>query len=196
MEYPPADKGEHGEVVSREPFKATRNTSGRITTTYASDISFERRWTDGFIDYACQTCGKAFLTPKGVGSHSQHHPQHPQPAWKRSDHLERQAAKPVSLEWEEPPMEAEAVDEWREDPVTAKHVEVAAPAATMPILTNATDSFILGQIAALIAPDLIARIDVLEAENQQLKTRLEEVEGEFDALIELAASRRRKPDGG
>ena len=63
-----------------------------------------------------------------------------------------------------------------------------------PVLTNATDSFILGQIAALVAPGLVAKVDALEAENQQLRARLDEVEGEFDAFLELAASRRKRED--
>ena len=227
--FTPADGGEHGEVMEREPFQATRNTSGKITTTYTSDTSYERRWADGYIDYECVVCGMAKASPKGVGSHSQVHLKKGEDgarkyvekrAWQRSEtmHTVHMPTDPDEMVWVDalpgedsaltdaavaaaiPPAPPDPHD--RPDPRAAERQEVdetdwsEVELAKEPEFTNVTDSFILGQITALVAPALVHKIQMLEGENQFLKDRLEEVEGEFDAFLELAASRRKRPDGG
>jgi len=162
-----AAEGEHGELVSREPFMAKRQGSAgsKYEKHYESSTSFERKWSDGYVDYECQTCGKAYTTPKGVGGHSQVHDQNrAQPAWKRA-------------------------------PLTkTKRV----PKEVAPVIEPTTYAELVTKIMDLVLPEAQARHDVeikaLQEENQQLRERLAEIEGEFDAFIELASSRRKRAD--
>jgi hypothetical protein len=183
MTYIAADKAQHGRVVSRLPYRAVRNHSGQVRTTYESDTSFERRWSeDDYVDYECQECGSAFSTPKGVGSHSQNHLQHPKPAWRRqSATIVKEYVEPeteAALEWEEPPAD---------EPPLQEGMRVFEP-----VPPDAGAGTILQGVIALVAPELIAEIRALKEENQQLREQLAEVEGEFDAFVELAANRRKK----
>ena len=203
---PAADKGHHGELLSRQPYMAHHNKFKGRVRTYQSDTSYERVWADGYKDYECMICGKAVPTPRGAGGHIQiHGRKNALPPVKRAtktgfdDAWQVREVKPKPAPEPEPEPSSQLEAPEPEPEVVFPTPPVTDPAwgaefGAEPVLTNATDSFILGQIAALVAPGLVAKVDALEVENQQLRARLDEVEGEFDAFLELAASRRKRED--
>lgn len=193
-----ADGGEHGEVVSREPYQAVKASSNTTTVRYVSDTSYQRTWTDGYVDYECMKCAKAFTTSKGAGAHSQIHGAAPGlKPWQRTEQIKvPREPKPV-LMWEEPPAEEEPIVTKTGKVLTDEDIQALADEAERgyPVIVDTTAARLLATITALVAPDLVAKVEFLEAENLRLRERLAEVEGEFDAFIDLATSRRKKPDG-
>lgn len=210
----PFDGKDHGKLVSREPFVAAFNRKRNSSSYYVSDTSYERHWEDGLVDYECMYCGEAFSTSKGVGSHRQRHIQAGEieatetRPWKRSTGImhgpprtppghrrtsEEKAAEVIpsvlDLTFEDPPPEDETVDVYLIE--EEENLELSEE-AIMPL--GYAD--IVGKIAELILPNQIkrweAQIAELRAENDALRDDLAHMEGDFEALIDLMESRRKK----
>jgi len=193
----PADGDDHGMLVDVVEFFPTRHTGKEVQLRYLSDSSYQRIWEDDFVDYVCIVCGQPKTTSKGMGPHRQAHfrkgdiergpspwerpkvaialpePQEPILEWETPEGLEEPAARAV--EEEEPPV--------RQDP--EPHISVPPD----------PEASVLAEIRALVMPDTMEYVAKLEKENQELRLRLAEVEGEFDAFIDMATSRRKRPDG-
>ena len=213
------DGGEHGVIVSRKPFEALQQSNEKFKNRYTSDSSFECVWTDGYTDYECQVCFKAYSTPKGVGSHRQEHykdgtlDRSGEPAWKRAlmrrdpsqPPKKRRSRKEVAaqvipsyhdLEFiEELPADGAIADEvthYVGDDCDPPHEKVLAEAADL--LTDQAD--ILGQIANLVLPGLIEerdywmqRAEKAEADFVQLMGQYTQVTSDWNALKELISGR-------
>ena len=93
-EQPPAT------LVSREPYKA--HLKG--TTTYESAASYERKWSDGHVDYECMVCAEAFTSPKALGGHRQMHIRNGEAESVWRDQV-RSATRGVDPDWEVTPRE-------------------------------------------------------------------------------------------
>jgi hypothetical protein len=188
----PVDGGEHGKMLSREPFMAHHhsNAKGHKGMAYQSDTSFERVWEDGFKDYECMICGQVYAAPRGVGSHRQIHtkrgeiPPPTEPAWKRSpihmidpDYVAKTRGRPKK-EKEEP-----------------KEVTLAVEVTGFIPFEGTDAETLLEQVIELVAPMMVTRhqqqMEELEARLQAADARVREVEGEFDALVDLLNNRRR-----
>jgi len=65
----PPEKEPLVSIVSEKPYQA----HGKEGATYTSGATIEKLWSDGSRSYACNVCGAAFSTPKGVGAHRQVH---------------------------------------------------------------------------------------------------------------------------
>ncbi len=191
----PADGQDHGMLLDERPYMAHHhsNASGRVKT-YQSDSSNERTWEDGFKDYTCQICGLSYKTPKGVGSHRQFHikegvlPKDQEPAWKRADvrgveegwtpttHRSDKGSTRAKVEPLEPPLTDE---EWK--PFAEATGIEDAPREQWPVIDR-DPLFVLGQITALVAPELVEKVDRLTGENMALRQQVEELTVERDKL--------------
>jgi hypothetical protein len=203
-----ADGGDHGEIVSREPFHAHYSGhTGYGAMTYQSEVSLERVWADGYRDYECTFCGKAFKTPRSVGGHRQVHTKAgeaeaigAQP-WKRPG-----AIKGRDTEWsmtKQARPTAETVEFVEELPPTKAELhEQEEPKPIEPVRTVALDHDpeykaldIVYQIIELVLPTVQDRantvIAALTEERDAALSRLAAVEGEFDALVEMLTSRKK-----
>jgi hypothetical protein len=194
---PAADDGKHGKVISVDDFLAVRQVHSGRADTYISDTSFVRTWEDGYVDYVCQECGKAYLTPKGVGSHSQVHSRRrdiKEPAWMRAKsagRIVRPEPEPAALEWVEPPGEDDRAERFEE----TKQWALTEHAETLHRLGEGAPD-VLGQIVALVTPELVAEIaelraknEILALENERLGAERDQLQKDWTALKDLIGGR-------
>ena len=211
---PPHDGRHHGRMVSCKPFIAHHTTSGSLSTTYVSDTSNERVWSDGYKDYECQFCGKVYGSPKGVGAHHQVHTRRGEvvrsgQAYERGRHTRAvdsewvQQRRPIpvveDLVFEEPPPDLSDRQSSEGMASTPGFGEIDLKPTGPPV--SRTD--VIGQIAALVAPQLIASrdmwkrmaqeheqtIDSLQAELGDKTAELEKLRADWDALKGLIDGR-------
>ena len=209
--FPPADGGDHGALIEIRPFMAQHQGRAEgFVDMYESDTSNERVWEDGYIDYECKVCGRAFKNPKAVGGHRQIHWRHgsgdiPRPeksAHERSETRTRGVPRQRSVH-RRSQAEIEADIEFVEDlpaepvPYEAPAVETAEPKSAVAAVTEAGDELspdaVLAVIRDLVLPHHTvvyeARITALEAENDRLQEALDKVEKDWNALRELISGR-------
>ena len=201
---PPFDGQEHGELISRESFHAHYSGTSKGTGyTYQSVTSFERIWEDGYKDYECQVCGKVYGSSRAVGSHRQVHTKAGEV--KRDERYMTAEYRARRYKRDGRASEVEFVDELPpQNPLDLPPMEVTPgefgealpPEITPEVAEDALT--LLDAIAKLMQPRLARKYEERQAEliierDEALK-RLAEVEGEFDALVEMLTSRK-KPNG-
>jgi hypothetical protein len=186
----PADHGDHGKLLEQRTHLAKsslhQNKDGSWSAkVYESNTSDERRWEDGYVDFVCKYCGKAYPTPRGVGSHKQVHIEEGiaeadsatavKAGWKmvRSDEL-WEGRRTIGIRRKKSEMVAEPVEEAPPDPVVADA------------------EFIVQAIKDLLFPEvekraveLMAVVDHLNLENEELRTKYDKVSGDLKALRDL-----------
>ena len=180
--------------ISREPTRAHYSGGGNSSSAgyvYESITSFHRVWEDGYEDYECQVCGMAKGSSRAVGSHRQVHVKAGEverdlryvTASYRAKRDARKAASKVEFVDELPP-EFDA-------PASTEHVE--AIISGEPETSDADE--IVAAIIRLVLPGLLsdqdAVINALTTERDEALKKLAEVEGEFDALVDLLNNRRK-----
>ena len=183
---PPFDGEEHGECISRKPFVAQYSGGGNSKSTgylYESVTSLERIWEDGYKDYECQVCGLAKGSPRAVGSHRQVHV--------KAGEVERD----LRYVTEKHRAKRDARDQARREEV--EFVDELPPdleEQEQQLVENA-DGLILDQIRDLVLPGVKSAADrviaALTTERDEALKKLAEVEGEFDALVDLLNNRRK-----
>jgi hypothetical protein len=198
----PADGQDHGKLLDERPFMAHHHasTSGRVKT-YQSDSSNERTWEDGFKDYTCRICGAAYKTPKGVGSHRQFHIrdgdiERQDPAWKRAEvRGTEEGWTPTTVRSDKGSTRTPKVGDLVMPPMTDEEWQPFAEATGIDFAEQPARN-ILGQITALVAPELVEKVDRLTGENMALRQRVEELSAEnsklhkdWQALQELIGGR-------
>lgn len=182
---PPFDGEEHGELVSREPYVAHYSGGGNSNSkgyTYESVTSLERIWEDGYIDYECVVCGMAKGSPRAVGSHRQVHVRAGEV--ERDERYMNAAYRARRDERAHAKKEVEFVDELPEERVEA--IVSGEPVAGDEVIAAMTRLLLPGLIS-----DHEAAITALTQERDEAIKRLAEVEGEFDALLDLLNSRKK-----
>lgn len=196
----PADDKPHGKLIDRHPFMARHQRSGNKSRQYVSDSSFERVWEDGYKDYECTVCGKAYTTPKGVGSHRQFHmqsgeiPRAKVAAYKRTGIIDYIIDDDVEFV-DELPSEQATVDggdrvpagTWGQPPEDLEPKFEDTPAEFQ------SYADIVTQIAELILPMHTKRwqnqVAVLQAEIDRLNEALDKIQKDWNALKELLSGR-------
>ena len=191
----PADGEEHGELVSRETTRAHYSGGGNSNSpgyTYESVTSFTRIWEDGYTDYECQVCGMAKASPRAVASHRQVHIKAGEverdmrfvPESTRGRRKNRAELRIEKMEF---------VDELPPDLEEQEQQLVEAIISGEPETSDADE--IVAAIIRLVLPGLLtdqdAVINALTVERDEALKRLAEVEGEFDALLDLLNSRKK-----
>lgn len=190
-----ADGGVHGEIVDQHPFLASVNTTKHTNRVYESVTSFERIWTDGYIDFACMFCGKAYSTPKGVGSHYQIHTKTGEAPSDNQGTRIKETSRPATdeeqtwikernrrLGWGRQESRAtavrKAVAEMEEAEPKAQSPGIAPEDAPAPM----SDADRIELILAILLPDATKQIESLLDENDDLTEALQAVKAERDKL--------------
>ena len=177
---PPFDGEEHGELVSREPYVAHYSGGGNSKSkgyTYESVTSLERIWEDGYIDYECVVCGMAKGSPRAVGSHRQVHVRAGEV--ERDERFMNATYRAKRDARDQAKKEVEFVDELPEGGVP-EHLDAGR-----------TLDRIVDLVLPILQRDYNDRIAELIIERDEAIKRLAEVEGEFDALVDLLNNRRK-----
>lgn len=195
----PADGGDHGKLLDVRPFMAHHHASksGRVQT-YQSDTSNERTWEDGFKDYTCMVCGRAYKTPKGVGSHRQFHvkdgtvPKEQEPAWKRAENRgEELGWTPTTVRSDKGSKRKVEVEPLTEPLTDAEWKPFAAA-----IGVEVSEATTLDLIRQIVAADLVEERDRLREQNEILAAEVErlgienkKLATDWEALKELLGGR-------
>jgi hypothetical protein len=164
----PADDGDHGGIVSVEPFWAHRSGHGKTSKAYLSSTARERTWEDGYVDYTCVYCGKAHKSSRGVGSHFQFHYQNgevPRPtedAWRRTKGVR-----------DDPDWEVKSV-RTKPEPEEPQSSGIGDDAES-----------ILNAIIELVAPNMRRQRDEAVAALAELQDRYDKLDADWKALRDL-----------
>lgn len=163
----PADGQGHGAVKSVEPFLAKAHIHGSKAMAYESESAKLRTWTDGYQDFVCTICGKAYRTSKGVGSH-------------RQVHIRAGEAAPVDRGVRSHGDRLISIEPWE------KGTRASSPRTPQPEPPVSDAEAVLDQIRSIVlGPQwdaLKLRVLEYEEENEKLKAELAKLQADWDAL--------------
>ena len=184
--FGPADHQDHGKLLKERTHLAKSSLHKQKngvyrTNAYESNTSNERLWEDGYVDFTCKICGLAFMTSRGVGSHKQQHIK--EGIVEADSQRERIKATGINI----------PVDElWGERPPTLKKAEPEPEAEPNHSVIDEDAIILLQGIKAMLFPEierntaeLMAVVDQLRQENEELRTKYTKVSGDLRALREL-----------
>ena len=197
--YVPFDGEEHGMLVSRAPYVAHYSGGGNTNSegyVYESVTSLERIWEDGYKDYECTVCGIAKGSPRAVASHRQVHTKTGEVELDMRYMTEEYRTKHRASRNKRKQAEAvEFVEELPEEGVMSDEeidaFEVAVNTRPVPSERDEVINAMIRLLLPEVQRNYDAVIDALTQERDAALKKLAEVEGEFDALLDLLNSRKR-----